>query len=672
MAEDREITFYGQLHGETPAGTLLKFDEITIVQHFPFGPEWNVDTIASYNNVTHIDMIQVVNTEDPTILFGNIHLENIWNIGKLELTDLMNILPTEGSHVTLIDLTYGRNDDTRKELHLCLDLILDHIEYQVDHVTISYCTYTWQSYTKYTEPGQADVTKLIRSQSVNVGVGAGYIHGLKFGIIFVYPLDRVATLDNALMLFFMAAVAQTSEQDYMNLAPTNSTSFTYNMVDQYMYIYDPGYFVYQVASIDMANLVLEDMAVAEVIESPEAGPASNEGGYKPHTGGFDDTSDTIGVPSLPTLGASNIGFINVYEVTAGSLQLLANELFPPLVYTPPTAITAADTTGAIVAAANQFIDVLQYIPQFFNQINAEKYINYVLDCHIIPVDPTAESGNTAIQVGNKTLLSYGHKVTSDYVEVDCGSISLAEYYANFADFLTSFKLFLPFVGFVPAQPEWFYRESIQVVYHFNVIDGSFIAYVLSTGAYVNNNNAGRTILGQYGGNCCVHIPITGQSYASMFQNIMNGGISAAKSITSGVSGVIGGIASGAAGIAMGNPVGAISGGLNAAGSAINGAGGAASSLLSTVGAKPDVVSSNSYSASGAFLSCRRPFAMIERPVSSYPTTYAKENGIPANVSRQLGKVTGFNIIGNIHLDGVDATEAEKAEIEELLGSGVIL
>ena len=668
MAEDRGITFYGQLHGETPAGTLLKFDEITMTQYFPFGPEWEVDTIVSYNNVTNIDQMQVVNTDDPTILFGNINLTDILNIGRLELTDLMNILPTVDSHVTLIDLTYGRNEETGKELHLCLDLILNRIYYQSDNVSINYCNYTWQVFTKYTEPGQADVTKLINSATINVGPGLN-IHGLKFGIIFMYPLDRVATLDNAIMLFFMASFAQTSEDNYFTIVPTNNTSFTYNMHDQYTYNIQNGYYAYMVAAIDMANLTLENMVVAEVgEESPEAGPASDEGGYEPHTGGFDDSSDTIGVPNLPTLGASNIGFINVYEVTAGSLQLFANELFPPLVYTPPTSITATDTTGAIVAAANQFIDFLTYIPQFFNQINAEKYINYVLDCHIIPVDPTAESGNTAIQVGNKTLMSYGHKVTSDYVEVDCGAISLAEYYANFADFLTSFKLFLPFVGFVPAQPEWFYRESIQVVYHFNVIDGSFIAYVLSTGAYVNNNNSGRTILGQYGGNCCVHIPITGQAYASMFQNVMNGGISAVKSITSAVSGVAGGIAS----AAMGGPAGMVGGALNAGNAVTSGLEGAASSMLSTVGAKPDVVSSNPYSASGSFLSCRRPFAMIERPVSSYPTTYAKENGIPANVSRQLGKVTGFNIIGNIHLDGINATEAEKAEIEELLGSGVIL
>lgn len=373
---------------------------------------------------------------------------------------------------------------------------------------------------------------------------------------------------------------------------------------------------------------------------------------------FDDSSDTIGVPNLPTLGASNLGFINVYEVTSGSLQTFANELFPPLVFSPPVPISATDITDAVVAMANQFINVMTYIPDFFNQMNAEKYINYVLDCHIIPVDPGSGTPNTPIQVGNKTLLSVGEKLSSDYVEVDCGTLSLEEYYANFADFLTTFKLFLPFIGFVSAEPEWFYRESIQVIYHFNILDGSFVAYVLSTGAYVNNNNSGRTILGQYAGSCCVHIPITGQSYSSMVSTIVGSGISAIKGLTSAVAGTAGSLVTG-------NVMGAV-------GSAASGAGSLADSMLATAAAKPDVVSSNQYSASSAFLSCRRPFTMIERPVSSFPTTFAKENGVPSNVSKKLGNVTGFNIIGNLHLDGINATEAEKDEIESLLKSGVIL
>lgn len=653
-----EIVFYDQFYGETPIPSKLKYDNITLTMYMPFGPEWTVNTHYSYEDPVLLDSMSVSQgVELPS--YGNIRLDDIWDVGFLEFSDLLTLMPHVNDQVTVIDLYYGINKETDEIAHFCIDLLCTDINYPQGSTTPNYAMYNVYSYIKYTHPDSLDRTVVVKNTNMGIGPGVAKDY-MKFSIIFMYPLDRLATIDQAIMLCSISADLSTDNTGtYMTITPNTEGSTLYNLRNQYVIDALVGYSAYLLGVFDLANLALLSMEVYEQTqESPEAGPASEEGGYTPGTGGFDDTSDTIGVPSLPTLGASNLGFVNVYKVTSGSLQLLINEIFPPLVYTPPTTIAATDVTDAIVAMANQFIDVLGNIPQFFNQINAEKYMSYVLDCHIVPVDPGSGAANTPIHVGNKTLLSTGEKLSSDYVEVDCGTLSLAEYYANFADFLTTFKLFLPFVGFVPAEPEWFYRESIQVVYHFNIVDGSFIAYVLSTGAYVNNNNYGRTILGQYSGSCCVHIPLTGQAYANMFQNVLGSGISSIKGITSSLTGTV-------TSAMTGNVGGAIN-------SAVNGVDTLANSMLATVGAKPDVMTSNPYTASAAFLSCRRPFTMIERPVSCFPTTYAKENGIPSNVSKQLGKVTGFNIIGNIHLDGVDATEAEKAEIEELLGSGVIL
>ena len=395
-------------------------------------------------------------------------------------------------------------------------------------------------------------------------------------------------------------------------------------------------YIWQFLDLPKAIGVLNLTPTLELREdySPEVGPASEE---EPFDGAsHDDSSDTIDIPTEPTIGVTDVGFVNVYKTGSNSLQNMGVELFPPLSYTPPAAITAQDTTGAIINGFNSLVTFFANIPSMFDQIMANTLINYVIDCHMIPVTPSANSSPENIKVGYKTLQTTGYKVTSDYKDVDCGSISLSEYYAGFADFLENVKLYLPFVGFVSARPEWFKRTSLQVKYRFNIIDGSFVAYVLSSGRYVNNNNTGKTIVGQYAGNACVHLPITGVTYSTMVAGL----------------------------------VGAGSGAVAAAGSGNIAA--AATSAIAAAGAHGDISQSNSYNSSASFMGCRRPFLLIERPVSNYSKTYQKELGIPSNVSKKLSSVTGFTMVGDVHLDGITATDKEKLEIERLLHEGVIL
>ena len=99
----------------------------------------------------------------------------------------------------------------------------------------------------------------------------------------------------------------------------------------------------------------------------------------------------------------------------------------------------------------------------------------------------------------------------------------------------------------------------------------------------------------------------------------------------------------------------------------------ATSAIAATQAHGDIASSNAYSSSAAFLSCRRPFLMIDRPVSSYARNYQHENGLPANIYARLGDVSGFVQMLTVHVDNISgATEKEKDEIKSLLGSGVIV
>lgn len=367
------------------------------------------------------------------------------------------------------------------------------------------------------------------------------------------------------------------------------------------------------------------------------GPESDPEGYPEDqpSGHGDDSSDTIDIPDDPLIGITNVGFVNVYKTGVNSLQNMGVELFPDLQYTNPTPISgSADVISSIENGFNAMITALANVPSIISQQVAATLINYIIDCHVIPVTP---SGGTSenIKVGYKTLTATGDRLNKDYETFDCGTIKLGEYYGSFADFMTSAKLFLPFVGFVPARPEWFYADTLGVKYKFNVIDGSFQAYVTSTGKYVNNKGADGTVIAQYSGNACVHLPITGVTYASMVSGLVGAG---AGAITAAGSGNIAGVAS---------------------------------SVVNAAGATGDIPQSNAYSSSAAFLSIRRPFLLIERPVTNYSPSFRKERGLPSNITRKLSTLSGFAQLNNIHLDSVNATDAEKKELETLFNSGVI-
>ena len=394
----------------------------------------------------------------------------------------------------------------------------------------------------------------------------------------------------------------------------------------------------------LSTLLGGDIPSGEV--SPEFGPASlPDGGYNPESGHgtFDDSSDEIPVPSLPTVGVTSAGFVNVYKIETGDLQSLGEKLFPhflpaeiladPSQLTTPDVLTMMIKTlyGALISPVGtsvQLADNLGIIDVLMNG----KLIDYILDCHIIP---TSISGATieGLRVGYRQFNDLQlAKCTTDYVEIDCGSLSIAEYWGNFLDYSCTVKLFLPFVGFVPIENEYWNSGTIKVVYHFNVVDGSFQVYVIATSGKSKLTNS---VIGQYGGVCCVHLPITGLQYSNVVAGLVNG---------------TGGAIEKAMG---GNVAGAVTNALNM-------------SML-----RPDAPMSNGYNASSSFLSERFPYLVIERPKAQFSQAYPTERGLPLNVAMKLSSVHGFTTVENPVLD-IACSDAEYNEIVSLLKNGVIL
>ena len=382
------------------------------------------------------------------------------------------------------------------------------------------------------------------------------------------------------------------------------------------------------------NMLIDDYGELEGEQevSPDYGDASGPGGYDGGT--LDDSRDTIGIPTMPSIGVSSIGFVNVYNPSTGALASLGEDLFPDFTPINPYSPTGDTVIDAITDVAEALANIAQNIPNVIEMFNNSQLINYIIDCHIIPVTPTV-SGSQAIKIGYRTMNQTAPKVTSDYVDCDCGTINIGEYYRNFIDYgpYTQAKLFLPFVGFVPIEPELFQSGALKVVYRFNVIDGSFMAFVLSTSS---KSKLYQSVIGQWGGNACVHVPITGINYSNM------------------VSGIAAGASAVVAEIGKGSLIGT------------------ADAALNTAAAAPALQSSNGYNATTSFLSVRTPYLVIERSVSHYSKDYGHEQGYPSEITTSLSKISGYTEADSIHLEGLGATEEEMKEIASLLAAGVIL
>lgn len=366
-----------------------------------------------------------------------------------------------------------------------------------------------------------------------------------------------------------------------------------------------------------------DIVVTEFDD--EYGNASGSGGYG--GGSFDNSSDAFGVPQLPSVGVTTTGFINVYNPTLNQLQGFAEDLFPDI------SSAIFDDSGTLEAVANNVKAVGETMKSFADCFINQNLIQYVIDCHIIPCVPSVKE-STGLKVGFKTFNYNPAKVTSDYVTVNCGTLNIKEYYQNFLDYVgTKAKLYLPFVGFVDVKNEWFQDGFLKVEYHYNVIDGSFMAFILSTSS---KSKLTDTIVASYGGNACVHIPITGTNYSSMIAGVVQGTSKAISSLTHA------------------NPSGLLEGGMN------------------VLQSKPSVEQSNSYNSNSAFMGVRKPYLIIERPVASFSKNYPHEEGLPLNVSKKLSDVKGFTVCENIITDNLSCTFKEKEMIKNLFKDGVIM
>lgn len=372
-------------------------------------------------------------------------------------------------------------------------------------------------------------------------------------------------------------------------------------------------------------------------------------------GTYNFSSTEIPFSTLPTLNMAQTGFTRIYNPNLAQLQALARYMW--------TDNTFMDT---IINTVKKLIE---------NPIDAIISLN-LLPCQI----PNGEAEEVKVLFIPTGV--YMPPATTQFVEVDCGSISLTETYGSALDYnpYTQVSLFLPYIGQIKLDTDEVMGKTISVKYHIDIVTGMCVAQVAANG----------TVLYQYTGHCAVSMPLT----SADFSTYLGAFIQASK--------MLGGTVAGSAGLIEAENNYSVAKALKNQidnsdedtdfKSLINRHYENQSRILqneyqlfgdnirrnfsntvsAVMGSKTIVEHAGGFSGASGYLGIRYPYLIVKIPRIANPNNYAKYNGKPSMVEVQLSECHGYTEVQNIQLTDISATADELSEIGELLSNGVIL
>lgn len=368
-------------------------------------------------------------------------------------------------------------------------------------------------------------------------------------------------------------------------------------------------------------------------DSNEQGGTSTENTFG--DGNFDRTSDEIEAPALPTLTATECGFVTLYSPGLNTLLQFCNYLWSDNLW---------------VAVQKWFADPSQIM----------------VGLGIVPVQ-VETNGTFYHKVGTVEFPVPMPLVKSQYQEFDCGSLEVKHFWGSALDYApyTQIQIYLPYIGVRELNTDEIMGKTVSVKYHIDLYGGGVVAFVL-----VNNS-----VRYQYSGNCMQQIPISSANYSELIANL----VQLACVVGTGIA------AAGAGATAYANEAASESIGTAAVESSDDfGAGladwidhGGAGKLLNCtvqtiMSNKPRIERTGTLGAVTGQMAIQKPFLIITRPEQSLPENYKHYNGYPSNITSRLGDLTGFTQVENIRLNDIPATQPEIIEIYDLLQKGVII
>lgn len=353
----------------------------------------------------------------------------------------------------------------------------------------------------------------------------------------------------------------------------------------------------------------------------------------------------------PVTGTATQANPQVNPETAPSLKDLITSIIPtidPAQNKPdigagntPTVVPQTGKASSLYSVYNPSQEQLNqfgawlWSSDFFEQI--KKLFNdpmqAIIGLHKV-YSPVQTSGLGTIKCGYLDSSVPSKLVSEQYVTVDCGSVSLQEYFGNVFDYppFTEISIYLPFIGVRRLDPSDIMRATVSVKYHVDVFTGACLADV-----NVKRDTAGG-VLYTFPGSCSVQYPLSSGSYMGIVSTIAStvvGAITAPTTLGAGAA-VLGGITN----------------------LAFN--------------SHANVERSGSFTGNAGAMGAKIPYLIISRPQTAMAQNFETLSGYPSNTYTKLSACTGFTQVKFVHVENLNATDAEKQEIEQLLKEGVIL
>lgn len=333
-------------------------------------------------------------------------------------------------------------------------------------------------------------------------------------------------------------------------------------------------------------------------------------------GGFDGHSENDTFPPLPSLGSTGSGFVQLYNPTTSELQALGGYLW-----------------------SNDFLDNIAKIFQ--------DPMDLIITLNVVPCAPPIFN-TSRVYIGSLDTHIDMQRVSSEYVAVNCGRVTIPEYYGGALDYAphTKISLLLPFVGVVPLNADECSNSTLEVQYNISVFTGNAMCFVKVTKFDAQGTNldssvgAMSNVLYTYPCQISNTIEISSKNYSQFYSSVIGG-----------ITNIASGASTGGVGKALGE---------------------GAQSAINTMASKPTIERTGGASGTAGILGERIPKVIIERPIQSYPSNFNQYEGLPSNITATVGSLRGFTKFEKIEMKGLKCSQNDIDEIETLLTEGIYI
>lgn len=275
-------------------------------------------------------------------------------------------------------------------------------------------------------------------------------------------------------------------------------------------------------------------------------------------------------------------------------------------------------------------------------------VQCIRSCIWVPFSSVIVGGTeTEIYLGNYPTGVSGYKISTNYHSGNL-SVSIPWHYSDWRrTYCETIYLYLPFVGLVTVNVDDIVSaSSLSIKYSLTASDGRIVYQV----------GAGSQIVGTYGGDCSMQIPIGINQRSSLGEVV--------TTLGSGISKSVAGAISGAGGLASGNVVGAVQGFTSAGFGAIETSYNVANTILST---HLNCIGGIGGGA-GAGLDLTAHCISVSRPTVVEPSAMRATMGVPTMKPLTLSSCSGFCQCANAHV-AVPAEDWVLNAIDSYLNSG---